>query len=1123
MRHTFTLLFFLCLSAFPFGKNSHLHAQQTEDAVVPITATVNATTPQVDLAWEMGGTASDLLLIRREKGSTDWFVLLDTSGTGPTTFTDTFVEKGMTYEYGVIRVVNGVNGFGYMTVPIEAPPEHSRGSILVFVEAALQIPLAAELDRLGRDLAGDGWLVTWLPVTASETVSSIKSQIVAEYNADPDNLKSVLLLGEIPVPYSGNTAWDGHPDHQGAWAADTYYGDIDGTWQDVSVNNTTPNRPANVNVPGDGKFDHSVAPSATELAVGRVDFSNLSEATFGTTRTELMRRYLDKNHRWRNKQYTAQAKALVDDNFGYFGGEAFAANGYRNFYPIVGVDSTMDGDFFGDSANEHFLLGYGCGGGSYTSANGVGNSTQFANSTVNIVFSMIFGSYHGDWDSENNPFMMSALASEGGLLSCSWAGRPHWFYHHLAAGETLGYCGLATQNACDNAGYLNTFGNCGTHVTLLGDPTLRAHIVAPATNLSATNRCFSVELDWAASLAPGLLGYHVYRASDIDSEFTRLTTTPLTAPNLTDTNPLEGENVYQVRALVLENTPSGSYFNMSTGVFVETYFEPGIPPTLSATGATLSCSEPNVTISATSNAVQATYAWSGPGNFSMNGQSVNVVSPGTYSVTVTDDLTYCSSTATALVTQDGDLPTADPMPSGELNCINSSVQLSANPGSDGLAFEWSNADGVFSMLENPTVTQAGNYSLMVTADNGCTATFFTHVLENTAAPNASIAPAPTLTCTLAQAVLDASASSSGPQFAIQWTTIDGCFIGDITLSPTVGCCGTYSLVLTNTNNGCTATASVQVPCDFELPEISVSDDVALPCYSDLATVTATTTTPGATIHWLGQPDPENPTQMVQAGIHEVTATAPNGCTTTDEVIVTSPPPLSAIIVTSSDCEGFLDLSVTPTGGVPPYMFAVTPTPPVPPNTPISVSISDANGCSVMFSDVTPGVPPAVSVSISHTDETIAGWNDGSATAQPMGGTPPFVFNWSNGGTGQTITGLAPGTYTVTVTDENSCTDVATVEVLMGIISGVGDVPGLQSLAVFPNPTGGHFDVNIVLEKTLPVSIELTDVAGRVFFQTQTEMTAGKTWQLDLSGQAPGVYFCNIKIDGQTLSRRVVRW
>jgi len=57
----------------------------------------------------------------------------------------------------------------------------------------------------------------------------VKSIIINEYIADPANVKAVFLLGQIPLPYSGYLNPDGHSDHKGAWPADAYYADMDGS------------------------------------------------------------------------------------------------------------------------------------------------------------------------------------------------------------------------------------------------------------------------------------------------------------------------------------------------------------------------------------------------------------------------------------------------------------------------------------------------------------------------------------------------------------------------------------------------------------------------------------------------------------------------------------------------------------------------------------------------------------------------------------------------------------------------------------------------------------------------------------------------------------------------------
>ncbi len=78
-------------------------------------------------------------------------------------------------------------------------------------------------------------------ISRNASVKYVKSIILNFYNSDPDNVNSVFLFGHIPVPYSGSKAYDGHTvEHDGAWPADMYYGDLnEKIWTDKYVNCTT--------------------------------------------------------------------------------------------------------------------------------------------------------------------------------------------------------------------------------------------------------------------------------------------------------------------------------------------------------------------------------------------------------------------------------------------------------------------------------------------------------------------------------------------------------------------------------------------------------------------------------------------------------------------------------------------------------------------------------------------------------------------------------------------------------------------------------------------------------------------------------------------------------------------
>ncbi len=93
----------------------------------------------------------------------------------------------------------------------------------------------------------------------------------------------------------------------------------------------------------------------------------------------------------------------------------------------------------------------------------------------------------------------------------------------------------------------------------------------------------------------------------------------------------------------------------------------------------------------------------------------------------------------------------------------------------------------------------------------------------------------------------------------------------------------------------------------------------------------------------------------------------------------------------------------------------------------TVTVSDAAGCSGTTS-VTLTEPNAMTLSTSGTNETSVGANDGTATATAGGGTPPYIYAWSNSGSTATISNLAPGTYTVTVFDNNNCQTTGSVTI-----------------------------------------------------------------------------------------------
>ncbi len=174
-----------------------------------------------------------------------------------------------------------------------------------------------------------------------------------------------------------------------------------------------------------------------------------------------------------------------------------------------------------------------------------------------------------------------------------------------------------------------------------------------------------------------------------------------------------------------------------------------------------------------------------------------------------------------------------------------------------------------------------------------------------------------------------------------------------------------------------------------------------------------------------------------AGNYAVTVTDARGCSVSTPAFLIEP----ALLVASTtslptNCNGTPTgtLSASAIGGTGAYTFIW--------NTGViganvtnvlpgayTLSVTDAKGCQDT-SHVTVGQPPLLLALLNNTPATCSDDNDGTATAQPSGGTAPYSYAWSSGITQTTVTvsGLLPGNYTVTVTDAKLCTVTATTTV-----------------------------------------------------------------------------------------------
>jgi len=560
------------------------------DYSVLTSAAAVANPAQIKVSWVADANALSYSVDKKLPPDAGWTNLGTFSGS-TNSYTDNAVNPGIVYEYRVVKTTPLITGHGYVYSGIDIPAPDARGTILVAIDNSFQAALQAEISQLYGDLVGDGWKVITAYFAGNTTDVTLKNWVTTEYNKPLANVKSLLIIGHFAIPYSGNFAPDGHTERIGAQPADVFYADIDGAWTDATVSSNNTGAIYTANIPGDGKWDQSTLPSSAEIEVGRIDMNKMTG--FPISETELLRQYLNKDHAYRHKIINPVRRAFINthlDNSLF----SSSATAWRSFAPMFGSSNiasintsgcagTGNCNAFIDSLESNsYLWTYMAGGGSDTScADPVFTSSQCINRNINTVFMQLYGSYFVEWakggiSSTVNHLLRAPLANAGMPLATCWTGgSPRWYFHHMGLGETIGFSVLQSQNnkTIYDPGNNTLLG--GVHMALMGDPSLRLHMVYPVSNLSALQSVASIVLSWQPSIDNAVAGYNVYRADTISGDFVKLNNSIVTATTFSDTTMrLNGNNVYMVRTIKAETVAAGIYQNMSEGIFVSKTIDP---------------------------------------------------------------------------------------------------------------------------------------------------------------------------------------------------------------------------------------------------------------------------------------------------------------------------------------------------------------------------------------------------------------------------------------------------------------------------------------------------------------------------------------------------------------------
>ncbi|MCK0126987.1 PKD domain-containing protein, partial [Gelidibacter sp. F2691] len=183
----------------------------------------------------------------------------------------------------------------------------------------------------------------------------------------------------------------------------------------------------------------------------------------------------------------------------------------------------------------------------------------------------------------------------------------------------------------------------------------------------------------------------------------------------------------------------------------------------------LTCTAESITLTGSGNSTNPeaslSYAWSGPNGYTATTAEITVSVAGVYTLTVTDSDNGCSAEDTVTVGQNADKPTADAGADVELTCTTTSVILSGSGNSTNadadLSYSWSGPNGYTANTAEITVSEAGNYTFIVTDNNnGCSAEDTVTVGEDITAPTADAGSDVELTCTTMSVMLSGSGNST---------------------------------------------------------------------------------------------------------------------------------------------------------------------------------------------------------------------------------------------------------------------------------------------------------------------------------------------------------------------------
>lgn len=415
------------------------------------------------------------------------------------------------------------------------------------------------------------------------------------------------------------------------------------------------------------------------------------------------------------------------------------------------------------------------------------------------------------------------------------------------------------------------------------------------------------------------------------------------------------------------------------------------------------------------------YDWSS----GSSSQNISAIPAGWYEVTITDQ-NNCIFIDSIEVVQPDTLVVTQVLTN--VTCAgdaDGSADISVSGGVATYAFVWSSGQ----ISEDISSLSGGTYYFTVTDANNCT---YNDSLEITEAlPLTTSLLVDDVSCNgMADGAVDLTVTGGNGGNDFIWT--GGLQTEDIiNLSG-----GTYSVTITD-QNGCSHADTVVVNEADSLLLSHTATDVS--CYGNsdgAVNLTVTGGNGGNAFLWSGGQTTEDLT-AITAGTYSVTVSDANGCSVEQTAVVQQPAQIAvAATLTGVSCNGMSDgaVVVSASGGTPAYSYTWSHDTGLSSNTAAdlvagnyAVTVTDANGCTTLYNaDVTEPAP--MSTVLDGTDVLCYGSQTGSVNATVSGGTPPYLYSWNGNAGASTIVNVPAGMYSVTITDNNGCTDAQELEI-----------------------------------------------------------------------------------------------